>query len=925
MQGLIKKIIILVLSFFIFWGQIFVSGLYAYNLIPEYLCQLGQKLYQEGKLKEALEQFHKALLAAPDYTPAIRYIQLIEEELKAVRVTLPSELKLPPSKPLILEEKPKKEISPREKVIAEFLERFQKPEIAEIVSPPTKEKITKKLFLEEGIENLKFPLEIEKDTFLVIEGINIQRFLNTNDEIILVEKIDPNQIKITPKNLGFAILHIWDSRKRWTLEFLVVPLKPAEVISVEEELAREGSFKLRYSLDWSLYESGRRIDDLQRISYYWTHWLGLTGQSPYGNIDSSLSVRVLGKEEELSYLTVGLEDGSFAGFNGFTLRGFDFLPQVTNLAFSGVNLRGGMFSSPAFENKLKYTVFGGKEGYGRYTGLSPGLTGTRKSYISGFNLNFRPQQNTGYDFSVFYGWGKERAEDLNPYGYDLSIEKRIKDFLWDYELAYDSETFAHLFNIEYHKQNFSLSSEFRNTDKDFRTMTGWGWRAGEIGMLTALNYKPKETLDISGRLDLFRDRLYPNLENPKRWNQDFDADILYSLSHFSSLRYDLSFHNELGRVFPLRYFNTGVGFYHTFEKLKKLSTYINYRYQQMEYPNNPASDYINNRIILGLRFNLLGGLYYFLSKEFDWVESRYYHTISRPAIFETGLDYYEQILKTPFWMNLRFIFHDEENTESPFSFMAGEDYIEGFSEISYRPKPDIEAFVSSRIRNIWQENPSATKRFDADFYAGMRYVWDTGIVWNPVGDIEGYVFKDFNGDGLRQNDEPPIEGVKLNLGKKKTAITDIFGYFRFGSVRAKKINVSLDTSSIPSGFVLTTPAVQEVSLRQGIKSKLYFGLISNTEIQGFVFEDVEGDGQYSYNKDIPIKNVVLILDEENTAKTDESGRYSFSRLKPGKHTLKVDLKSLAVDYLPLVEVIREMELSEGQTVVYSIPVRKIKP
>jgi len=288
MQGLIKKIIILVLSFFIFWGQIFVSGLYAYNLIPEYLCQLGQKLYQEGKLKEALEQFHKALLAAPDYTPAIRYIQLIEEELKAVRVTLPSELKLPPSKPLILEEKPKKEISPREKVIAEFLERFQKPEIAEIVSPPTKEKITKKLFLEEGIENLKFPLEIEKDTFLVIEGINIQRFLNTNDEIILVEKIDPNQIKITPKNLGFAILHIWDSRKRWTLEFLVVPLKPAEVISVEEELAREGSFKLRYSLDWSLYESGRRIDDLQRISYYWTHWLGLTGQSPYGNIDSSI-------------------------------------------------------------------------------------------------------------------------------------------------------------------------------------------------------------------------------------------------------------------------------------------------------------------------------------------------------------------------------------------------------------------------------------------------------------------------------------------------------------------------------------------------------------------------------------------------------------------------------------------------------------
>ncbi|MCM8799889.1 MAG: hypothetical protein NC900_04110, partial [Candidatus Omnitrophica bacterium] len=422
----------------------------------------------------------------------------------------------------------------------------------------------------------------------------------------------------------------------------------------------------------------------------------------------------------------------------------------------------------------------------------------------------------------------------------------------------------------------------------------------------------------------FRDRLYPNPDKIRRFNQDLNLDINYQLDQLSSLRYDYSFQNELGRITPLRSFSSGIGLYHIFGWIRKMSGYINYRYRQMDYFLNPAGNYITNKIITGVRFGLIGQLYYFASKEFDWIEARYYGIRTKSSIFETGLDWYERVSKSPFWLNLRILFHDEEDTESPFSFMAGEDYMEGFTEISYRPKPDIEAFISGRIRNTWAENPLATKRIDADFYAGLRYLWDTGIQWNPVGTIEGYVFKDLNNNGLRENDEPPIEKIKIILGKNKTTTTDIFGYFKFEKVRAKKIAVSIDTSSIPRGFVLTTPAVQEVSLRQGIRMKLYFGLISNTEIGGFVFEDVDSDGKFG-PKDIPLRDVVLVLDDGTCAKTDDTGRYIFSKIRPGVHRLSLDLKTLPLLYLPTVEVIKDIEVSEGTSYIYPIPLKKANP
>ena len=52
---------------------------YAASAMSEFLCETGLKFYQQGRYEEALHEFQKALLVEPDYQPALKYIQMLEQ------------------------------------------------------------------------------------------------------------------------------------------------------------------------------------------------------------------------------------------------------------------------------------------------------------------------------------------------------------------------------------------------------------------------------------------------------------------------------------------------------------------------------------------------------------------------------------------------------------------------------------------------------------------------------------------------------------------------------------------------------------------------------------------------------------------------------------------------------------------------------
>ena len=185
------------------------------------------------------------------------------------------------------------------------------------------------------------------------------------------------------------------------------------------------------------------------------------------------------------------------------------------------------------------------------------------------------------------------------------------------------------------------------------------------------------------------------------------------------------------------------------------------------------------------------------------------------------------------------------------------------------------------------------------------------------------MFKDANGDGLMELGELPVQGVEMWLGKNKSNTTDENGYYFFEDVRARKAYVNINTSTVPSGFLLTGPATQEVVISHHQASRADFGITSRTEIIGMVFYDTNGNTRFDAG-DRGIKAVVLMLDDGSATETSDTGWYYFRKLPPGEYKITLDLDSLPAEYLPAVPIFRNVELFEGSSYHFNIPLKKIK-
>jgi len=950
-----------------------------YSNLEDYICEIGQRYYQQGDYDLALEEFKKALIINPSSKTALTYISYIEQTLQSAE-TYPEETKPvkmetvnkeSPAIPAETRDEPKESpavyktearlpftreetmdmamrkaapLKPETQTtqISQFLTRLKKvfltkqeytpqePRETAITTPLKTVASERQLLILDPELKINQPVEIKLEIQLgkeiVIKGNNIKRWLFTSANIISIERLDSERIKLTGQGIGNTYLHVWDDSGRWTFNVMGIPKAPIgptleEQMRFKEETAN--NFKLNYSLDWNTFEQGNGLAGLKRQSYRYMHNVGLRGGTPYGDIDSAATIQTLSASTDLTYATVGLTDGKIGPFKGFSLRGLDFSPITNNLAWPGTSVRGVYFSSPAFNNIISYETFWGQEGGGKYGNLSPGLDKPKNSYLSGLDFNFNPYTNQNYGFSVFHGWGKDRPIDTNNYGYDLNASyvfgegNSLKT-----DIASDSDHLAYLLSGNFAPMtNMHITSEFRDINKKYTTITGSPYRVGELGVLSTLQYAPIEKLNINASLDIFKDRTFPAVGSSDVFNEDLNIYGDYYMNELTTMRFDYTLQNELGRVNRYRYQNMGGGISHNFELFRRINLFANYHHQENTNFSSPSSNYANEKFNFGGRIPIFQNLNYYANQEFNWLREKDNGQTYHPQAFETGIDWSDQILNTPFSGIFRFLYRDEENTQSALSFLSGEDYIEGYAELDYRPTDNIETYCSARMRNVWADNPNVNKRIEMEYRAGMRYLWDTGIHWDPIGVIDGFVFRDANSDGLMQRDDAPVEGVKLYLSKDKTQTTDLFGYYRFSNIRARKIKVNIDASTLPAGYVLTVPSSQEAGISQGQQTRINFGIASRTEISGVVFVDTNGDGQPS-REDIIVQGVTLKLEDGTRAVTDSSGRYSFRRIGTGAHMVTIDLKTLPLEYMPAVPIFKKVEVFAGITYIFNVPLKK---
>jgi len=190
---------------------------------------------------------------------------------------------------------------------------------------------------------------------------------------------------------------------------------------------------------------------------------------------------------------------------------------------------------------------------------------------------------------------------------------------------------------------------------------------------------------------------------------------------------------------------------------------------------------------------------------------------------------------------------------------------------------------------------------------GVRFAVPMPFI--PVsGRVEGFLFIDRDGDGMRDPDEEGVEGAILALdGLLARSGSD--GFFRFPPVEPGSLYLNL--VELPPGLVSATPLPLEVQLRAGQTVRVEIPLNEVGFLSGIVFHDEDEDGEQDQGER-GLSDVRIIVRGPLTreAHTGPDGRFSL-QLPPGSYEVALDKTTLPPRFQPTTPAEVSVELEAG--------------
>lgn len=197
------------------------------------------------------------------------------------------------------------------------------------------------------------------------------------------------------------------------------------------------------------------------------------------------------------------------------------------------------------------------------------------------------------------------------------------------------------------------------------------------------------------------------------------------------------------------------------------------------------------------------------------------------------------------------------------------------------------------------------------------------------GVITATVFRDLNGDGVRQDGEPGIAGVNVFLdlnhdGKHEDGepiqSTSAAGMVTFAHLVPGTYSVDV----VPPAHAQFTPpggAVRQATVHTGGTESVLFGIDGRVAITGNVFNDINDDG-HRQNNEPGLSGWTVYLDlnhdekredGEPTATTDAHGAYSLTHLAPGAYQVRLIGKDGWTQTAPAHGFAQSVHVEAGQT------------
>lgn len=787
-----------------------------------------------------------------------------------------------------------------------------------------KDEVVPEILLSEiSVSDTAPQVEIELNKSVVFTGENISRFLAVTENMLEIQRINQRQIMVTSVVRGSSFIHIWDADRRLTINVTgdLPEIKAAAAAEARERRLveqYEDSFKFSYSNNWNSLYLGNSMKELDRRSLIFTQWLGIHGPTPYGKFDASINFYKFTESTELVGKAIGLTNGRIGPFKDFTIRGYDTSVSFSPLSLPQRSFRGGLVDAYAFNRRVKYTLFQGQD-RAVFRTLSPGVTEVRKSYMEGARMVLFPDRPSNLGLNYARGHGVERQNFLKDRVFSIDTHHKYGNWRMFGEVGYDEDQTARIVNNMWDGDNYTLQLNMRDIEKDYFTISSRPTGQGEVGGEIVWDWNPGKN-KIYTYLDLYRDRAIPNEEDPNGINLEAGLGYHRPLAEELFWSSNIFYNNTSQLVSPQESFRLNNTLTKDFSILENrtLSLFVTHAYHVSRFSNVPSAEFDRNGIITGFRVGLLRDLSFYANYEYSFVKEVDNGGVNAPTAINMGINYGRNFMKN-LSGRVGLSYRNEEDADDRFSFLSGQDSLIGSIGLSYRPNKDVELFMDTRVRNMWKEDPDQTAFNEADVRFGLRSSWDMFFAWNPTAIVEGIVFKDLNGNLIQDEKEPGISGIGINAGKKKT-ITNNAGRYKV-KVSAKKVLVELDVDSVPAGYVFTGKLSEEISIEQGKKYRVNFGLTTRSGIYGVVYFDKNGNKRLDETDEL-ITKAKIILDGERTAYSDQNGSYFFEDIAPGKHKVVFDVNSLPLEYLPLIKLKQNVDVVEGTTYTLHLPLRK---
>ncbi len=808
-------------------------------------------------------------------------------------------------------------------------------------------------------ENLRVTLyEVELGQTLFIPIPNISFNLVQSPQFVSVNDTRADGLEVRGEKIGETLILIWAPGGVQSVRVRVLrPSVEAQMIdrairksSKTYRSQRDRSFKIAYDGAYSLLEEDRVLGRVTESRKLWGHRVKGWGQTPLGETRAG-GFYEYRKEHALEKSVAiprdfyfGLYETDLPFLKHYDLQGGTQYSVLSKFGFPGARYNG-LSLQPSVSRQLNprkgqtdVSWFAGEKRDGSIIDNPAGVQNRQlEGKVTGERVDHYFWPGGKVSLGGYHQWAGPRTALESKHNFDGRFHVRVPYVELEGEGGLDEESRgAGEFRTVVQNRFAGVEGRYYNVNNHYGTITGSVQNRANRGMELRSSLYPlipfnnSDAVSFRGNAGWLRNHLSVNPDRNEDYIKWQQGNMLLKLPARITSDTSIYFLDQRASAFPFTERRVQEELSKDFSFNKRLVNRLRLSVFSGIESFRDAEEtqgFNSTRYELGTGANLsLRGGFWLLTR-YAWNFLREEDLpappsdTTHPHQLTLSAGWSHAFRRVPMTVNADVRYVEEGDTHGKIHQpYLNEDRLEGHAGLSVTVRDNTELFADSRIA-ITQSTIGAPDHAEFSVTSGLRMLLDTGFYIARKGMVEGYVFNDKNGNGLRDAGEPGFSGYEIKAEGGGTALTNAEGYYRL-KIKEGPARVSAATQ-IPEGFFYTTVNWQELEILPKSKTSLNFGLAAQFQIRGRAFVDVNRNGLFEKD-DIPMPKIRLTLASGQTTVTSPDGFYSFLKIPPGINKIRVAFESVPVGYRTETAVAKQLEAAPGDLFHFDVILRPMR-